>query len=130
LLELLLELLSGEREELSGPDSSESRIASRIRHILNSYSEMPMNESGSIEEALEKNGRSYAHQCRIFKKHYGVSPLIYVNALRAERAKNLLNDTGFGVSEIAYKLGFENLGYFTRFFKKYTGTSPSAFRRA
>lgn len=130
LLELLLELLSGEREDLAGPYSLESQAASRIRHMLDAYAEKPMSKSGSIQQTLEETGKSYAHQCRIFKKHYGVSPLVYVNALRAARARSLLKDTELGISEIAYKLGFENLGYFTRFFKKYSGMSPVAYRRS
>ncbi|WP_316825943.1 helix-turn-helix domain-containing protein [Pedobacter miscanthi] len=44
-------------------------------------------------------------------------------------AKTYLLNTSFQVSEIAYKLGFENLSYFNRFFKKFTGITPTLFRQ-
>ena len=44
-------------------------------------------------------------------------------------AKNLLKTEDQSVSEIAYILGFENLPYFSRFFKKETGMSPNQFKK-
>jgi len=72
---------------------------------------------------------SYAHQCRVFKSRYGISPLKYVNELRMTRIKGLLRDTSLPVSEIAALSGFENLGYFSRFFKRSAGMSPRDYRR-
>jgi AraC family transcriptional activator of pobA len=43
-------------------------------------------------------------------------------------AKSFLLHTNLQASEIAYKLGFDNASYFSRFFKKCTGTSPLLFR--
>jgi AraC family transcriptional regulator, transcriptional activator of pobA len=43
-------------------------------------------------------------------------------------AKNLLVEGGKSVSEVAYRLGFENPPYFSRLFKKEVGISPKEFR--
>jgi AraC family transcriptional regulator, transcriptional activator of pobA len=43
-------------------------------------------------------------------------------------AKRLLRYSDLPVTEIAYRLNFEDPSYFSRFFKKYTGFSPSEFR--
>lgn len=43
-------------------------------------------------------------------------------------AKRLLQYSSFSTSEIAYQLGFDDPSYFSRFFKKYTGSTPSSFR--
>ncbi|MDH4057601.1 MAG: AraC family transcriptional regulator [Cyclobacteriaceae bacterium] len=43
-------------------------------------------------------------------------------------AKRLLAHTKFSVSEIAFKLNFQDNSYFGRFFKKYTGLTPESFR--
>ncbi len=127
LLELLLELLCSGYNQFE-EQSEGNRLGGRIRYLLNKLAEEPLCKMGSISDALEKQGMSYAHQCRVFKQCYGISPLSYVNALRAERAKNLLRDTHFDISEIAERLGYNNLGYFSRFFKKNVGVSPSYFR--
>lgn len=44
-------------------------------------------------------------------------------------AKSFLLHTDLQVSEIAYKLGFENTSYFNRFFKKNTKLTPTAYRK-
>jgi len=44
-------------------------------------------------------------------------------------AKRLLVNADTGIAEIGYRLGFTDNSYFTKFFKKYAGTTPEAFRR-
>lgn len=45
-------------------------------------------------------------------------------------AKRLLTNAGLTITEIAYELNFEDNSYFNRFFKRYTGQTPDAFRRS
>ena len=45
-------------------------------------------------------------------------------------AKRLLVNADINISEIAFQLDFKDNSYFTRFFKKYTGTTPEDFRRS
>ncbi len=45
-------------------------------------------------------------------------------------AKRLLVNADAGIADIAYRLGFTDNSYFTKFFKKYTGITPEAFRRS
>ena len=74
----------------------------------------------------------FAKQCAIsesafrqlFCKQYGMSPLQYRNRLRIHRAKELLEYDHCTVAEAAYASGFENLGYFCRYYKKITGQTP------
>lgn len=56
------------------------------------------------------------------------SPQKHINLHIIHTAKNRLRKTGHSISEIAYDLGFESPSYFTRFFKKQTGITPSVFR--
>ncbi|WP_426059471.1 helix-turn-helix domain-containing protein [Hymenobacter sp. B1770] len=44
-------------------------------------------------------------------------------------AQRLLSHSGLGVAQVAYELGFEDASYFVRYFRKYTGTTPEAFRQ-
>lgn len=63
-----------------------------------------------------------------FHEIYGISPMQYVNAERLEQAKYLLEHTSLSVSEISQKTGFCDVFYFSKFFKKSVGFSPSLYR--
>ena len=60
----------------------------------------------------------------LFGKQYGMSPIQYRNRLRIDRAVDILSEGSCTVSEAAYACGFENLGYFCRYYKKITGETP------
>lgn len=128
LLELLLELLTPDAEENSHTRDHSSRLASRVRGELNRLGQLPLRDAPTVKTCLERGGISYAHQCRVFKEHYGISPLQYVNELRMAKIKNMLRNSSFSISEVAEKFGYDNPGYFSRAFRRYTGFSPSEYR--
>ncbi len=66
---------------------------------------------------------------RLFKSRMGTTPLNYINRLRIERAKSLLENTRLPVSEIMLRVGFEDISTFSNFFKHYSGYNPSVFRK-
>ena len=68
--------------------------------------------------------------CREFTAHYGLSPLQYLNTRRIEAAKNLLLSTDMPIHEIGSIVGIDNTNHFINLFKKFTGTTPFAFRQA
>ena len=63
-----------------------------------------------------------------FKKIDEKSPLQIIHDRILLEAKNLLHHTNQDISEIAYKLGFENVQVFSRFFKRLAGIPPTEFR--
>lgn len=70
---------------------------------------------------------STAQFYNLFHEKYGMPPLEYRNDLLAKRASLLLRDGSFSVTEVADMLGFESVSYFSRFFKKHKGISPSQY---
>ena len=58
----------------------------------------------------------------------GKSPTLYIRAIRLEKAKELLQATHLTISEIAYDVGFNDPGYFTRVFHEAFGETPSQIR--
>ena len=64
----------------------------------------------------------------LFTRQYGMGPVQYRNHLRIQRAAVLLADGSCTVTEAAYACGFENLGYFCRYYKRITGESPGQTR--
>ena len=65
----------------------------------------------------------------IFKAEYGITLFGYINNLRLEEAKMLLNKTNDEIIDIAYRTGFDSLSSFYRFFKNRTGLSPAIYRK-
>ena len=82
----------------------------------------------TLEAYARSAGFSVSQFSHLFKKHYGTSPMAYFIELRIQRAKELLDNTGMSVKEVAWKLGFDDQLYFSRIFKKVSGISPTAYR--
>jgi len=83
----------------------------------------------SLEGAARAVSLSSKYLSRLFKKEAGIGFKEYVQQVKVASAKELLLKTGMTVSEISYKLGYENPETFIRLFKRVTGGNPSAFRK-
>ena len=66
---------------------------------------------------------------RLFKEHYGVTLVTYLQQVRITHAKRMLRFTDKTIEEIGLECGIGELNYFSRVFKKLEGVSPSEFRR-
>ena len=66
---------------------------------------------------------------RTFKKMKGTTLLAFHNQLRCEAAKELLTQPELPIAHIASSVGFVSPAHFSQIFKKYTGTSPSDYRK-
>ncbi len=64
------------------------------------------------------------------KSATGLSPRAYLHRLLVRDAMELLANTGMPVSQVAFRLGYADPAYFTRFFKRETGQNPGAFRKS
>ncbi len=65
----------------------------------------------------------------LFMRTIGVSPNVYLTALRIQQAKLLLRTSNLPVAEIAESVGYKDHFYFSRVFKKETGVPPSRYRK-
>ena len=66
---------------------------------------------------------------RIFKKATGLSIIEYLTDARIKKSIVLLNDSNLPISTVAIEVGYDNLTYFSKLFKKAIGSSPSEFRK-
>ncbi len=66
---------------------------------------------------------------RRFKAATGYAPVDYVQALRLEEAKQMLETTGDAPDAIAYAIGYQDPTFFRRMFKRRTGVTPSRYRQ-
>jgi AraC family transcriptional regulator len=75
-------------------------------------------------------GLSPSHFARQFRTTTGVAPHQYLLRLRVERAKRLLSGTDTPLVAVAFACGFANQEHLTRMFKRSSGITPAAYRRA
>lgn len=66
---------------------------------------------------------------KLFNKETGLTIRDYINQLRIDEAKKLMNATSKAISTIAMDVGFENVSYFSTVFKKYCGCNPDTWRK-
>lgn len=66
---------------------------------------------------------------RLFKEHFGMSPVAYLLQLRITKAKELLRFSDISIDEVGWRTGFPDGNYFSRAFKKIEQISPSDYRK-
>jgi AraC-like DNA-binding protein len=83
----------------------------------------------SIRELATVSCVSDDHFIRIFKKEMHQTPLQYINSKKIEKAQLLLLTTAFSIRNIAMDLSMDNISYFNKLFKQYTGKTPLEYRK-
>ncbi len=80
----------------------------------------------SLDEVSHEVGLSKYHFSRKFKSITGMTMVEYLNTVRCQNAKNLLQKRKYSIDQVAIRCGFKNTSYFSRIFKQTTGFPPSA----
>ncbi len=112
--------LAGEHGELG----FDVRIRKLVEHLLSDI------DSGTSPGAMASEaGLSRPQFFRLFKKSTGMSPALFVNMLRMESGLRSLEQREVKMQDIAFDLGFDTAGNFTRFFVGMQGFAPSKYRR-
>lgn len=94
------------------------------------YMDMNFYRNPSISEVAETVNVSDRYLYNLFIKHEGISPKKYLNNLKLARAKSMLKNTDYSISEIAALDGFSDVLAFSRFFSKNVGVSPTAYKKS
>lgn len=110
-------------EHIGNPKNAE-KIKRVVNHIYNHF-----NEKITIEDLAHLLNYSPYYFSRFFKELTGRTPIDYLNRYRIFRASELLRTSEMSISEAASDVGFDNLSYFIRMFRKYNGCTPSTYRR-
>lgn len=98
-----------------------------LSHVQRQIVANVRNPAFQIADAFAAVPMSRDHLRRLFKDHFGASPIRYLIDLRMERAKALLQ-IGYNVKEVADRVGLPDQYYFSRLFKKTQGISPSEYK--
>ena len=82
----------------------------------------------SVEEMARQMGMSRAHLYKCLMVACGKTPIEFIRAIRLKQAAELLKDSRYNVSEVAYQVGFNNPRYFAKYFAEAYGVLPSAYQ--
>lgn len=106
---------------------STSSVLDKVNNIL-TYIEKNYNRNINVEELAHIVFLHPNYFIRFFKKHIGCSPIGYINKVRLEKTKSLLESTDLTVSEIAVNTGYNDISHYSKTFKKHIGFSPMEYR--
>ncbi len=96
----------------------------RVKNYIEEHYFKPL----SIDELAKLAGFSRGYFFRAFKEMFDISPVAYQQNIRIEAAKTLLKTTPLRCNEVAHRVGFSDVYFFHRVFKKHTGVTPNQFR--
>lgn len=82
-----------------------------------------------LEDLAKNAGFSYSYFSHLFKKETGKTLTEYIQMVRIETAKKLLVEKERSVSEVAELVGYSDIKFFTKQFKKALGVSPNEYRK-
>lgn len=103
----------------------DTRIQLVVDHLM-----MHPTEQYTIHKMSEMAGLSESRFRTLFHQQVGKKPLEYLNEIRIMRAARKLLVSGDNISDIAYSLGFHDVNYFIRLFKKHFCVTPRQYRES
>ncbi|MBC9929158.1 chromate resistance protein ChrB domain-containing protein [Chitinophaga qingshengii] len=123
LIDIFKQFLQQEKDNKKIPS-----WARELKEIIQDQVDTNLNLSlKGLSETLQVHP---AYLSREFSKYFDdLSFGEYIRKLRIDKAVQLLSSTDHSLTEIAYLTGFSDQSHFTRIFKKFTGKSPSAYKK-
>ncbi len=108
-------------------DLGEIKLSDSVRNAVRFMREH-VGEKISVDDVCRHVFLSRSSFCRIFKAQTGKSIADYINYIKVEYARKLLDDRLVPLIDVSMLSGFADQSYFTKVFKKYTGTTPKQYR--
>jgi AraC-like DNA-binding protein len=107
----------------------ELKTAKNMALLIESNVENIENHPFSIGDICDEIGISNGYGYRIFKKIYGITPLHFVEKQKYQKAKLLLGYLEYSIEDVAYMVGASNISMFSKQFKKWSGQTPTMYRK-
>jgi AraC-like DNA-binding protein len=81
-----------------------------------------------LDSVARDAGLSRPHFYKLFRENTGVTPALYANTMRVERALDRLTASHDSITDIGFELGFSSQSHFTHFFAANVGIAPTLYR--
>lgn len=104
-------------------------LPARKQRRVAEFIEEHLAEEISLATLAELVNLSLCHFARAFKQSFGTPPHRYHMVRRMVRARRLLQRSALSVTQIGIQVGFRETSSFTRAYRRFTGVTPSEFRR-
>lgn len=112
------------------PDLIEFRpmldLIEKAKQIYDTYFDDP----SRLAAEIERLGISQSHFIRLFRQHFHMRPVEYLNKLRVEKAMQLIASTDANILSVALLCGFGSLSNFYELFKRHAGLTPKEYRKS
>ena len=110
---------------LAGKGVHSDTIQKALHYILNNVEKRIM-----LQDVADFACISPGYLSTMFKREFKQNLMDFINQTKIDRACELIKENKYRINEISSLLGFENAFYFSRVFRRHTGTTPSEFREA
>lgn len=124
ILILQLQRITDSPFELITPQTPSRECAYIKRYLDSNYAQNITLDS--LAELSHLNKYYLSHK---FTKYYGISPISYLTQKRIDVCKELLENSDYGISDIAHSVGFSSQSYLSQSFRKSCGMTPGTYRK-
>ncbi|WP_158795357.1 AraC family transcriptional regulator [Pedobacter sp. L105] len=125
LKELLVRIM--QKQNLKSLTSDSSTNHNPLAFVLN-YIRENLSEKISVDLLSGKACMSKATFYRLFKRELGISPNDFILSEKITKAKQLLSNPAAKIAAVSYELGFSDVNYFIKVFKKIAGKTPGNYQ--
>ena len=122
-------MLLNEIARLGANPAEHARYTNDAVRFIMEYIHAHATENLTMNDICTAVHFSKYYLCHIYKEQTGVTVMQYLAERRVHHAKQMLSDSRFSISEIAFRSGFNGFSQFSRLFKRYTGLSPRQYRK-
>lgn len=124
------------------PDKQQNKIEPKLKHIeITSLDKQLVNDATkyvddnisdttlNVESMAKALGMSRVQLYKRLLPVTGSTPTEFIREIRLRRAEQLLRESQLSISEVAYRVGFNNPRYFSKYFKEMYGVMPSQYKK-
>ncbi len=130
LISLYQKLGREEEAPLQAPGASNrANFKEEQFFIVAKYLKKNLDKVQTLEEIATANRMSVSQLKSLFRTQIGCGPLSYFLSLKIGEAKHLITETSLNFTEIADRLGFSSIHYFSKLFKEKTGLTPTEYAK-
>jgi len=121
-----LESMEASKQSATTKEKEEQHVAVKLEHYL----EERITERLTLNKICNDFSLSRTYLTTIFRDYTGFSIIDYFNRKKIVKAKLLIREETCNITELAERLGYNSIHYFSRQFKKETGMSPSEYLKS
>jgi AraC-like DNA-binding protein len=107
-------------------ENAEQLIGERIVTYMKAH----LGDNLTLDQICQAEHLGKTRLKEIFQAQYGMGAMEYFKQLKIHEAKSLIREYPYNLTEIAAKLGYASIHYFSRDFKRSTGMPPSTYARS